>query len=245
MTKTVLITGASRGIGKAIAVEFANRGYNVIGTYLQAEEQVTELEKQLAGKVEVLFVKTDVCSKSDLQNLKEKALERFGAIDVLVNNAGAILRDAGWPDYDDESFEKSLRINVKGAIDLCREFTPVLKEQKGNIINITSTYGVLGGAPVLGYTTAKAALINATISLAAELAPDIRVNGVSPGNVDTDMTSGAPDEFIKATIESTPLKRLGKPQEVAKAVSFLASDEDASFITGHILNVDGGHILVN
>jgi 3-oxoacyl-[acyl-carrier protein] reductase len=163
----------------------------------------------------------------------------------LVNNAGQIIRPGYSEVINEEDWDRTFKINAYGYFNCVSSFLPSLKKSScGRIINIASTYGLKGDAGVIAYCAAKAAVINMTISLAKELAPNVTVNAVAPGNIDTDMTRGAGNEFINEVVKSTPLRRLGDVIDVANVVEFLASNK-ASFLTGITINVDGGFSLVN
>lgn len=171
-----------------------------------------------------------------------ETIKKFGKIDILVNNAGAIFRPGDWKS-DLETWRKTIDINLTSAWLMTRDVAPImLKNGGGSIINLVSVYGFLGATAVLAYTSAKGGLITMTKSFAKELAPTIRVNTIAPSNVMTDMTKGAGKELIESFRQQTPLKRIAEPDEIAKAILFLASN-DASYITGEILVVDGGYSL--
>jgi 3-oxoacyl-[acyl-carrier protein] reductase len=239
--KVALITGAGRGIGKAIALEFAKEGSNVIINYNksknEAEEVKNEIEK-LGSKA--IAIKADVSKKDDVEKMVETILKEFKRIDILVNNAG-IISVAPFQKLDEEEWDKIMDTNLKGVF-LCSKAVSeaMIKQRSGKIINISSIYGsIFGGQYVAHYCASKAGTANLTKSLAQALAPNIQVNSISPGNIDTEMTRRAGDDFIKGVIEKTPLKRLGKPEEIAKTAVFLASS-DSDFITGQNIIVDGG-----
>ena len=241
--RVAVITGASRGIGRATALELAKDGMDVVVNYFHSEEKANSLVKEISKYSNAIAVKADVSDLAQVRVLLDKTLEAFGRADVLINNAGAIFRDGDWKSINEQTWQKTIDTNLKGVFNCIQTFAPIFLEQKyGKIVNITSTFGIMGAAPVIAYTVAKAGIINLTTSFAKELAPYIIVNAIAPGVIDTDMTQGAGKEFIDFTIDSTPLKRLGKPEEIANAVSFLVSPK-ADFITGHVLVVDGGHML--
>ena len=240
--RVAVITGASRGIGKAIAETLAHEGLAVVVNYLNSSEEAAELVGEINQFSQAIAVRADVANPNEVRLLADESLKSFGRIDVLVNNAGVILRPGAWQDITDDVWHRTMDINLYGAFNCIREFAPHLKKNNGKVVNISSTYGIIGAAPVIAYTASKAGLLNLTRSFAKELAPSITVNAIAPGNIDTEMTTSAGDEFIRSVIESTPLKRLGSTQDVANAVSFLASSR-ADFITGQLLVVDGGHML--
>lgn len=242
--RVALITGSGRGIGRGIALEFAKQGANVVVNYLHSEKDAKETVKQIKKLgSEAFAVKADVSKIDEVSSMVKMVVEKFGRIDILINNAGVITRPGDYKNMTEVDFNKTIDVNLKGTYNCIKAIIPIMKKQKsGRIINIGSVFGILGAAPVAAYCAAKAGVINLTKSLAKELAPDILVNCVAPGTIDTDMTRAGGEELIKHISENTPLKRMGKPEEVAKAVLFLASD-DSSFITGHILVVDGGYSL--
>ena len=239
--KVAIITGSSRGIGRATAILFAREGAKVVINY-KTNKKDAESASQTIGKENCLLVQADVISESDVKRLVKETIKKFGKIDILVNNAGEIVRPGDWK-ADLETWHKTLDINLTGAWLMTREIAPLLKKNKnGAIVNVVSVYGFLGAAPVLAYTSAKGGLITMTKSFAKELAPTIRVNAVAPSNVMTDMTKGAGEVLIEQFRQATPLKRIAEPEELAKVILFLASD-DASYITGEVLVVDGGYSL--
>lgn len=242
--KVVVITGSSRGIGRAAALLFAQRGAYVVINSRQSDKNTKSLLAEINQLSKGIHVEGDVANEGTIQALHEAAIKEFGRVDVLINNAAVINQPNAWNDFTQESFLKGMETNLLAPMRAVRIFADSLKKAKGNIINVSSTYGLMGGAPVAVYTASKSALINYTMSMAVELAPDIRVNAIAPGVIDTDMTAGAPKEFIDEVIQRTPLKRLGQADEIAKCLAFLASDE-ASFVTGHTFIADGGHILLN
>jgi len=239
--KVVLITGSSRGIGKATAILFAREGANVV---VNCEKQTSEAEKvvKTIGNSKAIFIQADVSKEGEVKRLVSEAIKKYGKIDILVNNAGTIFRPGDWKS-DLATWRKTIDTDLTSAWLLIREVAPImLKNKSGSIVNLVSVYGFLGAAAVLAYTSAKGGLITMTKSFAKELAPAIRVNAIAPSNVMTDMTKGAGEELIEIFKQQTPLKRIAEPDEIAKAILFLASD-DASYITGEILVVDGGYSL--
>jgi len=241
--KVAIVTGASRGIGRSIAGVLASQEIIVVINYLNSENEAQKLLSQINdnGGQAVLF-KADVSVESEVKKLVEFTVSQFGTIDCLVNNAGKIIQP-GNSSTTEPIWNDTLDINVKSAWLMIRQVAPVMVNG-GAIVNITSYVGQLGSQYVLPYGVAKAGLINLTKAYAKELSPKIRVNSVSPGNINTTMTQSAGADFISKTINNTPLKRLGETIEVANAVAFLLSDQ-ASFITGVNLDVDGGYLLLN
>ena len=241
--KVVLITGASRGIGKAIALLFAKEGAKVIVNYHSAEKEANEVVKEIS-KIgsEAIAVKCDVSKEEEVKKMVSEGIKRFGKIDILVNNAGIVF-DVPLFEKSVDQWNRTLGVNLTGVF-LCTKYTaPHMKKQKtGAIINISSTNGIDTLNPESAdYDASKAGVISLTKNLASELAPNIRVNCIAPGWVDTDINKGLPREYVAEETKHILMKRFGKPEEIAKAVLFLAS-EDASFITGTTLVVDGCYI---
>jgi 3-oxoacyl-[acyl-carrier protein] reductase len=242
MRPVAIVTGSSRGIGSATALELAKQGHDIVVTYLTSEREARETAKEIDKTSRALLVQLDVANPYSVESLVAATIAHFGRIDVLVNNAGAILRPSDWRSISESTWQRTLGVNLTGAYHCIRETADIIKlSPSGRIINVTSTYGMMGAAPVIAYAAAKSALIALTRSFAKELAP-VTVNAVAPGHIETDMTKSAGDEFLSRVIGATPLRRLGAPADVATAVAFLASQQ-AGFITGHVLVVDGGHIL--
>lgn len=238
--KVAVITGSSRGIGRATAELFAREGAKVV-VNCRVETRKAEQVVKTIGSSNSLMAQADLTREKDVKKLVSDTLNRFNRIDILVNNAGEILRPGDWKS-DIDIWKKTLDINLTSAWLMTREVAPLMQKSGGSIVNVVSVYGFLGAAPVLAYTSAKGGLITMTKSLAKELAPKVRVNAVAPSNVMTDMTKGAGKELIKLFVEQTPLKRIARSEEVAKSILFLASD-DASYITGEVLVIDGGYSL--
>ena len=241
--KIVLVTGAAQGIGKAVALKFAKGGYRVAIVDINYEK-LLETEKEIKNISDCLALKLDVSNSSDVKSIVKNIMEKFNRIDVLVNNAG-IAAFGGIEDVNDELLDKVLSINFKGAFYLSREIAPIMKKQKyGKIVNVSSITAKRGDhstAPCYG--ASKGALIVLTKSLAKELGPyGINVNAVAPHAIITPMMKYWDEKRKKEAADALPVKRLGTPEDVAVAIYFLASDE-ASFITGHVINVDGGHFM--
>ena len=242
--KTVLITGASRGIGKEIAIKFATEGYNVVLNYNVSESQTEDLAKQIEDLgVQCLTVKADVSVDSEVKDMVNLALKQFGKIDVLVNNAGVALSKLFQLTTEDE-IARVFGVNTFGVINSSKAVVPyMISEKCGKIINISSIWGKVGASMETIYSASKGAVIAFTMALAKELAPSgISVNCVCPGVIDTDMMREYSESDKKELKEQTPLNRLGTPKDVANTVYFLASD-DANFITGQVITVDGGFAL--
>lgn len=242
--KTVLITGASRGIGKEIALKFATNGYNVVLNYNHSEQKALELAKRIENLgVKCLMYKADVAVEMEVQQMINKALKEFGCIDVLVNNAGVALSKLFQKTTTDD-IAKVFGVNTFGVINCSKAVVPsMVSEKSGKIINISSIWGKVGASMETIYSASKGAVIAFTLALAKELAPSgISVNCVCPGVIDTDMLLNLNNDDKNDLKEQTPLNRLGTPEDVANAVYFLASDS-ANFITGQVITVDGGFAL--
>jgi 3-oxoacyl-[acyl-carrier protein] reductase len=242
--KTAVVTGASRGIGRAIAIKLATLGVNIVVNYRNSVDAVQEVVKEIqALGATALAVQCDISSYSDVENMMKKSMEEFGTIDILVNNAG-ITKDGLLMRMKEEDFDSVIDINLKGAFNCTRHVSAImLKQRSGRIINISSVSGLTGNAGQVNYSSAKAGILGMTKAVARELASrGVTCNAVAPGYIQTDMTDGL-SEKVKDTIMSTiPLKRLGMAEDVANAVAFLASEE-ASYITGQVINVDGGMVM--
>jgi 3-oxoacyl-[acyl-carrier protein] reductase len=240
----VLVTGGSRGIGQACALAFAREGAQVIISYAGNEEAanktLAELQKA-GGKAKAL--KFDVGDPKACAEAVEGIVKEFGKLDVLVNNAGIAI-DGLIMRFSDEDWDRTQDVNVRGAFALIRAASrPMMKARGGAIINLTSVVGETGNAGQAAYAASKAALIGLTKAVAKELASrNIRVNAVSPGFIDTDMTSKIPEASRAKLLETIPLGRLGGGQEIADAVLYLASDR-ASYVTGEVLRVNGGMLI--
>ncbi|HWQ72838.1 MAG TPA: 3-oxoacyl-[acyl-carrier-protein] reductase [Desulfitobacteriaceae bacterium] len=236
-----VVTGAARGIGRAIALELAAAGAKVVVNDVGNLDQAEETVKQIMGAgSEAMFIQADVTNASDVDRLVSTTLEKYGKIDILVNNAG-ITRDNLLIRMKEEDWDRVLNINLK-SVFLCTKAVSrgMLKQRSGAIVNIASVVGIFGNPSQANYAASKAGIIGFTKSTAKELASrGIRVNAVAPGYISTDMTAILPDEIKKEFIKGIPLGHMGTAEEVAKAVLFLVSPA-ASYITGQILAVDGG-----
>ena len=241
LTRCALVTGGSRGIGRAVCLELARVGFAVAVNYAgnqQAAQETAEACRALGVKAEIFAA--DVSRPEECARLFEEVLAAFGRVDVLVNNAG-VTRDSLILCLSEEDFDKVLDTNLKGAFFCCKAAArPMMKQRFGRIINLTSVVGLRGNPGQTNYSASKAGLIGLTKSLAKELASrGITANAVAPGFIDTDMTRAMP-EAAKAAMNGTiPLGRPGQPEEVARAVAFFASEE-SGYITGQVLCVDGG-----
>ena len=242
--KCAIVTGASRGIGKAIAKKLASLGANIVLNYRSNEEEALKVQKELLDMgVEVLLYKCDTSDSKAVEQMIKKAKEKFKTIDIMVNNAG-INRDSLILRMKDEDFDSVIDVNLKGVFNCLRAVTPVMiRQRSGKIVNLSSVVGIMGNAGQVNYAASKAGVIGMTKSLAKEIGSrGITVNAVAPGFISTDMTGFLTEEFKEDIRKKLPLKRLGKPEDVANVVAFLVSEE-ASYITGQVINVDGGMVM--
>lgn len=240
--KKALVTGASRGIGRAICEKLASEGTDIVFSYRSGEEAAAETIR-LCSKygVEVHGIKADVSSQEECESLIKEAVDLLGGrIDILVNNAG-ITKDNLIGRMKDEDFDAVIDVNLKGTFYMMRGVSRyMLRQRAGRIINMSSVVGVMGNAGQVNYSASKAGVIGMTKSLARELASrQITVNAVAPGMIETDMTAEMPDSAKEKVIESIPFKQMGRPEDIAEAVAFLAGD-GGRYITGQVLCVDGG-----
>ncbi len=243
--RVALVTGAARGIGRAITEELAERGADVILADLMLESaQSTATEVAQSTGRQTMAVEVNVASLESAKAMIDKALERFGKVDILVNNAG-ITRDDLIMRMGEEDFEAVINVNLKGAWNCSKAIIrPMMKQRYGRIVNISSVSGLAGQAGQTNYSASKAGLIGFTKALAREVASrQITVNAVAPGFVPTALTVDLPEELKSYMLNLTPLGRMGEPEEIAYAVAFFASDE-ASYITGQVLSVDGGMMMM-
>ena len=244
MSKVALITGATRGIGKQIAITLAKSGYDIAINYRTENDDLTNTKEEIEkNNVKCLAVKGDVAVFEDCEKFVEEVIKEFGKIDVLVNNAG-ITRDTLIMRMKKEDFESVIDTNLVGTFNVTKNvISHMLKARLGRIINISSVVGVSGNAGQTNYAASKAGIIGFTKSLAKEVASrNILVNAVAPGFIETGMTDVLKDEIKQDIEKNIPLKRIGTPEDVANVVKFLAS-EDSSYITGQVIHVDGGMLM--
>ncbi|MBU5594593.1 3-oxoacyl-[acyl-carrier-protein] reductase [Amphibacillus sp. MSJ-3] len=243
-SKVALVTGASRGIGRAIALELANKGYmiaiNYSGNQAKAEEVAEEIKKR--GQ-QAIVIKADVSNETEVKEMVSKVIKEWGSLDVLVNNAG-ITKDNLLMRMKEEEFDQVIDTNLKGVFFCMKAVSrQMMKQRSGKIINISSVVGLTGNPGQINYVAAKSAVIGMTKTAAKELASrNILVNAVAPGFIETEMTDQLDESLKEEMFKLIPLERLGQVEDVAKAVAFLASD-DANYITGQTLSVNGGMVM--
>ena len=241
--KCAVITGSTRGIGKAIAIKYASLGCNIVINYKSENDEVNarELSDEICKLgVDTLIVKANIGDFEEAKNLVEKAKEKFGKVDILVNNAG-ITKDNLILRMNESDFDNVINVNLKGSFNCLKAVTPIMLKQKhGKIINMASVVGVIGNPGQVNYCASKAGVIGMTKSLAKELGgKNINVNAIAPGFIDTDMTRVLSEDQKKNILSQVPLKRLGLVSDIANVAAFLAS-EDSDYITGQVIHVDGG-----
>lgn len=240
--KTVLVTGASRGLGRSIIIKFAENNYNVVINYNNSKKEALELEGYIKDnyQVEVLTIKADVGNEIEVKNMFNEIINKFNSIDIVVNNAGIAI-DTIFEDKTVDNFHKILDTNLIGTFLVSKYASKYMLEKKyGNIINISSTNGIDTYYPYsMDYDASKAGIISLTKNLSKELSPYIRVNCICPGWIITDMSNSLDKEYMNREMTKINLKRFADPMEIANVVYFIASD-DASYVNGSIISVDGG-----
>ena len=241
MNKVVLVTGSSRGIGKATVIEFASKGYNVVINYNSSDKEANDLKDYVEKNfnVKALSIKADVANEEEVKNMITNILNEFGRVDVLVNNAG-IVYDREFDDIKIEEFEKTLKVNVIGAFIVAREVSKYMKKGS-SIVNVSSTNGTKTISPeCLDYNISKIGLQSLTRDLAFQFKPNIRVNAIAIGWADTDMNKDLPKDYIEDEKSKIYVERFADPSEIAKIIYFLASEE-SSYINSEVVNIDGGY----
>lgn len=239
--KCAVITGASRGIGKSIAIKFAKEGANIVINYRNNEEEALKVKKELEELgSKALVVKADISELKEAENLIKEAKKEFGRVDILVNNAG-ITKDNLIIRMKEEDFDSVIKTNLKGAFNCLKAVTPIMLKQKyGKIVNMSSVVGVVGNPGQVNYCASKAGLIGITKSLAREIGSrNITVNAIAPGFIDTDMTKVLSCDQKKKILSQVPLNKFGSVEDIANVALFLAS-ENSNYITGQVIHVDGG-----
>ncbi|WP_404452574.1 3-oxoacyl-[acyl-carrier-protein] reductase [Virgibacillus necropolis] len=242
--KSALVTGASRGIGKAIALELARQGANVAINYAGSEAKAQAVVEEIEQMgVKAFKIQADVANESNVKDMIKEVISQFGSLDILVNNAG-ITRDNLLMRMKEEEFDQVINTNLKGVFTCTKAVTrQMMKQKSGKIVNVSSIVGVSGNPGQANYVAAKAGVIGLTKSTAKELASrNIFVNAVAPGFIATDMTDELTDEQREGMLTMIPLGKLGQAEDVAKVVRFLASD-DSSYMTGQTLHIDGGMVM--
>ncbi|MGB5051992.1 MAG: 3-oxoacyl-ACP reductase family protein [Caldilineaceae bacterium] len=240
--KTVIITGASRGIGMVTALAFAGEGANIVVNYYSSQREAEELvEKIKSVGTQAIAIQCDVSNEDDVKNMIEQTVAGFGHVDILVNNAGTV-KDVPILERRVEDWKRTLEVNLIGQFLCIKYAVPrMLEHGGGKIINISSTSAIYNFSPdIVDYDASKAGVIALTKDFAKALAPNITVNAVAPGWVDTDMNKGLPEEFLKKERDGIYIGRFARPDEIAKVILFLGS-ESANFITGSVIVADGGH----
>lgn len=240
--RTAIVTGGSSGIGRAVCIELAKKGVSVAVNYYPGTEAAAEETAKMCRELgaEAIIVEGDISKMEDCEALFEKTMEQFGRVDILVNNAG-ITRDGLILRMEEEDFDRVIATNLKGAF-LCMKLASkiMMKQRYGRIVSLSSVVALMGNAGQVNYAASKAGIIGMTKSLAKEMAArGITVNAIAPGFIETDMTKVLSDEVKAKMMEGIPQKRLGQPEDVARAIAFL-TDEQSGYITGQVLAVDGG-----
>lgn len=241
MNKVVLVTGSSRGIGKATIIEFAKNGYNVVINYIKSKDEVEELKKFVENEYDIkaLAIKADVSKENEVKNMIDAIIKKFGRLDAVVNNAG-IVYDRSFEDITIEQFRRTLDVNVIGAFIVSREASKYLKSG-ATIVNVSSTNGTKTISPeCLDYNISKIGLQSLTRDLAFQFKPHIRVNAIAIGWADTDMNKDLPKDYIQSESEKIWLGSFAKPEQIAETIFFLSS-EKSSYINGEIITIDGGY----
>lgn len=242
--KNALVTGASRGIGRAIALELAKQGANVAVNYAGSEDKAEAVAKEIEQLgVKAFKVKADVADEAEVKGMVKEVIGQFGSLDILVNNAG-VTRDNLLMRMKEDEFDQVINTNLKGVFVCTKAVTrQMMKQKAGRIVNVASIVGVSGNPGQANYVAAKAGVIGLTKTTAKELASrNILVNAVAPGFISTDMTDALTEEQREAMLALIPLAKLGTPEDVAKVVRFLTS-EDANYITGQTIHIDGGMVM--
>ncbi len=244
LAKTVIITGASRGIGRTTAALFALKGYNVLINYFRSVEEASGLCERLKAKgLSAELFKADVSERGQVDLMTEYCVGRFGGIDILINNAG-MSQTKMFNDISEQEWDGMIGVNLKGVFNCSQSVLKhMISRKSGRIINISSVWGMTGASCEVHYSAAKAGVIGFTKALAKELGPsNIQVNCIAPGVVKTGMLDSFSEEELDALREATPLMRLGRPRDIAGCALFLAS-EDAGFITGQVISPNGGFVI--
>ena len=239
MEKVAIVTGGSRGIGKAIVEALARKNIKVIANYHQSEEKAKKLKEELEKEnISIDIFKADVSKREEVKKMVDDTIKKYGKIDILINNAG-IDQEKMFQDISDEDWDNIVKVNLYSVFCITQEVIKYMLHQKdGCIINISSIYGINGGSCAVAYSATKAGINGITKSLAKELGPsNIRVNSIAPGYIDTDMNEKYSEEEIEQIKEETPLVKIGKPEDIAKCIEWLVED---NFTTGQVISINGG-----
>ena len=242
MEKVAVVTGGSRGIGKAIVEALARKNVKVIANYNQSEEKAKKLKEELEKEnIEIDIFKADVSKREEVKKMIDYTIKKYGKIDILINNAG-IDQEKMFQDITDEDWNNVMKVNLYSVFCTTQEVIPYMINQKnGCIINISSIYGINGGSCAVAYSATKAGIDGMTKALAKELGPsNIRVNSVAPGYIDTDMNEKYSEEEREQIKEETPLEKIGKPEDIAKCIEWLIED---NFTTGQVISINGGWVI--
>ena len=242
MEKVAVVTGGSRGIGKAIVEALARKNVKVIANYNQSEEKAKKLKEELEKEnIEIDIFKADVSKREEVKKMIDYTIKKYGKIDILINNAG-IDQEKMFQDITDENWNNVMKVNLYSVFCTTQEVIPYMINQKnGCIINISSIYGINGGSCAVAYSATKAGIDGMTKALAKELGPsNIRVNSIAPGYIDTDMNEKYSEEEREQIKEETPLEKIGKPEDIAKCIEWLIED---NFTTGQVISINGGWVI--
>ncbi len=242
MEKVAVVTGGSRGIGKAIVEALARKNVKVIANYNQSEEKAKKLKEELEKEnIEIDIFKADVSKREEVKKMIDYTIKKYGKIDILINNAG-IDQEKMFQDITDEDWNNVMKVNLYSVFCTTQEVIPYMINQKnGCIINISSIYGINGGSCAVAYSATKAGIDGMTKALAKELGPsNIRVNSIAPGYIDTDMNKKYSKEEREQIKEETPLEKIGKPEDIAKCIEWLIED---NFTTGQVISINGGWVI--
>lgn len=243
MSKVAIVTGGSRGIGRAIAKTLAESDIKVIACYNKSEEKANELKNELKNEnIDIDIIAGDVSKREDCKRIVDYAIEKYGKVDILVNNAGISTANL-FTEITDEEWNETINVNLNSVFYMSQETAKhMIREKTGCIINISSIWGMVGASCEVAYSVSKAGIDGMTKALAKELGPsNIRVNSIAPGYIDTDMNSQISKDSIQEVIDETPLGKIGKPEDVAKCTKWLVEDE---FTTGQVISISGGWIIV-
>jgi 3-oxoacyl-[acyl-carrier protein] reductase len=242
--KVAIVTGGSRGIGRAIAKKLATFNSHVVINYTSSETEALKVKEEIESLgVECMAIKCDVSKSEDVNNMINEVMNKFGKIDILINNAG-ITKDGLLMKMKEEDFDKVIDVNLKGVFNCTKAVTkPMMKQRNGKIVNMSSVVGVMGNPGQANYCASKAGVIGFTKATAKELASrNININAVAPGFIETDMTDVLKDDVKESMLSVIPMKKFGTPEDIANLVMFLCSDM-STYITGQVIHVDGGMVM--